>query len=149
MGGGQDVPARLRAAGLRVTPQRVAVLEALAASSHPTADDIYRQVAQHHPGIGLATIYNTLATLTERGQVLTVAAPDGRRYDLRTEEHQHIRCRRCGRWADLPAWNDRDWQARATPAGWAVDDWTLLAEGLCPVCRAERPPSTEGQSAEI
>jgi Fur family peroxide stress response transcriptional regulator len=127
---------RLRAAGLRVTPQRVAVLEALEACSHPTADEVYRRVAARYPQMGLATVYNTLAALARQGQVVAVNIAEGRRYDLRTDPHQHIRCRRCGRVDDLPPWEDPGWQAMAVPPGWAVERWTLLAEGVCPACSA-------------
>ena len=128
---------RLRQAGLRVTPQRLAVLEALERQSHPTADDIHRMVAAHHPGFGLATVYNTLATLEAHGQVQVVDDRQGRRYDLRMDPHQHIRCRHCGRIEDLPPWDHTLWLNDVTPAGWAVEAWTFVAEGLCPACRPE------------
>jgi Fur family peroxide stress response transcriptional regulator len=138
----RDPVQRLRAAGLRVTPQRVAVLEALDASSHPTADEVYRRVAARYPQMGLATVYNTLAALARHGQVVAVNMADGRRYDLRTDPHQHIRCRSCGRVDDLPPWDDPGWQATAVPTGWAVEQWTLLAEGVCPACATAAAPSS-------
>jgi Fe2+ or Zn2+ uptake regulation protein len=139
----EDDAVRLREAGLRVTPQRLAVLDALSRHSHPTADDIYREVAPGHPGLGLATVYNTLSVLADRGQVLVVDDRSGRRYDLRVEPHQHIRCRSCGTLADLPHWDDRQWIDGAMPDGWAVDRWNLMAEGLCPDCRSKTPALVE------
>jgi Fur family peroxide stress response transcriptional regulator len=131
----QDSVRLLREAGLRVTPQRLAVLEALGGQSHPTADDIYRAVTAHFPGVGLATVYNTLAVLQEHDRVRVVEDRSGRRFDLRTEPHQHIRCRGCGAIEDLPHWDDRTWLVEVTPPGWAVEHWTFMAEGLCPACR--------------
>jgi Fe2+ or Zn2+ uptake regulation protein len=138
-----DGVVRLREAGLRVTPQRLAVLDALSRRSHPTADDIYRDIAPVYPGLGLATVYNTLSALAARGQVLVVDDRGGRRYDLHVTPHQHIRCRRCGMLADLPHWNDRQWIDGATPAGWAVERWTLMADGLCPDCQSATPATPD------
>lgn len=131
----------LRDAGLRVTPQRLAVLDALMEQSHPTADDIYRRVAARFPGFGLATVYNTLATLQAHGQLLVVDDRQGRRYDLRTEPHQHIRCRICGELEDLPPWDHRHWLQDVTPDGWAVEMWTFVAEGVCPACQSGTRPA--------
>jgi Fur family peroxide stress response transcriptional regulator len=125
----------LREAGLRVTPQRVAVLKALAAASHPTAEGILERILPEYPGTGLATVYNTLAALAARGRVLAIPSPEGRRYDLRTEAHQHVRCRRCGRVADLPEWPGEEWVRAVLPAGWSAEGWQVMVEGLCDACR--------------
>src|SRR5690606_9891845 len=58
--------AQLEAAGKRVTPQRVAVCEALLAhGNHPTIADIWQTVREQHPNISHATVYNTFAMLEE------------------------------------------------------------------------------------
>jgi Fe2+ or Zn2+ uptake regulation protein len=135
MAAGGTPAERLRQAGLRVTPQRLAVIEALQRFSHPTAEDIFRDVTARHPAVSFATVYNTLAVLEAHGSLTVIPTPDGRRYDLKVVPHQHIRCSRCGRLADLPEWGDRPWVEAVVPAGWAVDGWRLMVEGCCPACR--------------
>lgn len=131
-----EAVAKLRGAGLRVTPQRLAVLSALDHQSHPTAEEILSEVTQQFPGIGLATVYNIVSALTERGQALTLSGTGGRRYDLRIEPHQHIRCRQCGCLADLPEWVDgHAWSHSVVPEGWASEGVSVTVEGWCPVCR--------------
>jgi Fur family peroxide stress response transcriptional regulator len=125
----------LRQAGLRVTPQRLAVLEVLREASHPTAEDIFRAVTRRHPGVSFATVYNTLATLEAHGTVTVIATPEGRRYDTTVHPHQHIRCLRCGRIEDLPEWDGTGWVEATRPAGWRVDGWRLMVVGFCPACR--------------
>jgi Fur family peroxide stress response transcriptional regulator len=64
----QDVTALLSEKALKVTPQRVAVMEFLRGNtSHPSVDDVYQQVRRRFPSISRATIYNTVTTLVEAG----------------------------------------------------------------------------------
>ncbi|MEO0511684.1 MAG: transcriptional repressor [Planctomycetota bacterium] len=91
------------ACGLRLTKQREVIFEALAGStSHPTADELYRQVHQDFGGMSLATVYNTLDALTAAGLCLRIptrGAAD--RYDATTGEHVHVALPD-GRLIDLP-----------------------------------------------
>lgn len=130
-----DAAGLLRSSGLRATPQRIAVLKVLSMRSHPTAEEILEVLAPEHPGTSLATVYNTLSTLTEHGQVQAIGTTEGRRYDLRTDPHQHVYCRQCRRLADLPEWPGEQWIRLALPAGWEGGPWRLMVEGLCPECR--------------
>lgn len=87
----------------RKTPQRMAILEYLSENrDHPSAEDIFREVRQNFPTMSLATVYNTLELLRERGDVLELTFdPSRKRYDPRTVEHHHLICRSCGRVADI------------------------------------------------
>ncbi len=82
----------LNKSGLKITPQRMAVLEVLIKSKdHPTAESIHRQVSESIPGISITTIYNTLDTFVEKhlvGRVKTDA--DVMRYEPVTEHHHHL-----------------------------------------------------------
>ena len=61
---------QLKQENIRITPQRVAILEFLAShASHPTAEEIYRAIEVHFPGISVATVYNNLRLFTEIGFV--------------------------------------------------------------------------------
>jgi Fur family peroxide stress response transcriptional regulator len=91
-----DHRALFAAHGLRCTRQRQVVYAALAASrQHPTAEAIYDAVKSAADagdgGISLATVYNTLETLTQRGLCRKLATPGGpTRFDAITDEHAHI-----------------------------------------------------------
>lgn len=91
--------------GLRCTRQRQVVYTALAGTrEHPTAEAIYEAVreGQGEPGISLATVYNTLETLTQRGLCRKLATPGGpTRFDAITDEHAHV-VAPDGRMMDLP-----------------------------------------------
>src|SRR4051794_1238444 len=103
----------LHARGMRVTPQRLAVREALdALGRHATAEQVHAEVASRVPGVSLPTVYATLELLEELGTVRRVPGASGAAlYDPRTEPHQHAVCRACGGGDDL----DRPGQADAAP----------------------------------
>ena len=80
--------------GLKVTPQRIAVLEALhALHTHPTAEEVIAYIKTHHPSIAIGTVYSTLDTFTKLGMVSKVKSErDAMRYDAVTETHHHLHC---------------------------------------------------------
>jgi Fur family transcriptional regulator, peroxide stress response regulator len=95
---------QLEASDRRVTPQRIAVCEALLlCSGHPTAAEIYEAVRKAHPTISQATVYNTLTMLEELGLIHTLhlLGDDHAHYDLGVEAHVNAVCTRCGRITDI------------------------------------------------
>src|SRR5688500_13218890 len=93
------VEERLRERGCSLTPQRRAVLQFLHANpEHPTAGQVFEAVTREFPVASRATVYNTLALLTEIGAVTTTQSPGGEvRYDPNVDDHHHLVCTRCGR----------------------------------------------------
>jgi Fur family peroxide stress response transcriptional regulator len=89
----------LHANGLKVTPQRVAVLEALYyLTNHPTAESIKEFVHRNHPNLAMGTIYNTLETFVEKHIVKKIKTDkDFVRYDIITDNHHHLYCNHCDR----------------------------------------------------
>ncbi len=78
--------------GLKITPQRVAVFEAIAGmKDHPTAEQIIAFIREKHPNIAIGTVYNTLETFVEKG-IITKVKTDGEtmRYDATTITHHHL-----------------------------------------------------------
>lgn len=82
----------LKDVSLKVTPQRLAVLDALKnVMGHPTADKIKEYVVKNHPNIAAGTIYKTLETFVERGLIKKVKTEkDVMRYDAVLEKHHHL-----------------------------------------------------------
>lgn len=135
--------AKLEAGGRRVTPQRVAVCELLLQhEGHPTAGEIWRLVQQHHPAISQATVYNTLAALTQLGlaQALDIAGDEHTHYDLCAEPHVNVVCTSCGRIADV---HTDTLEALlglvANRSGYQIEArHGVIVYGLCEKCRASR-----------
>lgn len=92
-----------RRRGLKMTPQRLAILEYLDGNTtHPTAEDIYRAVKKKHPTLSFATVYNTLQALIEMGEVMELTIdPVRRHFDPNTTPHHHVICTECGKIGDV------------------------------------------------
>jgi Fur family transcriptional regulator, peroxide stress response regulator len=111
-----DFTARCRAGGLAVTPQRLAIIEALlAATDHPRAEKIFAQVRKRHAHISLATVHRTLETLCRIGEARKVTMlHDSARYDGNLDPHHHVVCVRCRRVRDVDV---RDVDVREVDVG--------------------------------
>ena len=123
----------LREHGLRVTPQRRAILESFGdgPAEHLSADEVHSRAAAVLPEIGRGTVYATLAELTEVGVLGARGSPEPVRYETNITPHQHFRCRLCLRLfdVDLP-----DPDLSPLPSGFAVEQVTVTAEGICAEC---------------
>lgn len=111
--------AALEAAGLRCTPQRLAVYDQLGRElCHPTAEELFHAVRLTIPKISLATVYKALEALVEIGAASRLTGADGTasaRYDARSEEHYHFRCLHTGSVYDLPTRFDPTLVSRLDP----------------------------------
>ncbi len=88
---------------LRMTPSRRAILDQVRlAPTHPTADEVYREVRGELPRVSLGTVYRNLEILVRHGLIRVVNDAGGRKlYDRTLEDHCHVQCRSCGRIEDL------------------------------------------------
>lgn len=91
--------------GLRLTPQRLAVMEYLAGNKdHPSAEEIYEEIKKKYPTMSFATVYNTLEKLKELDEVRELTIDPGRkRYDPDMERHHHLICTACKKIVDVHA----------------------------------------------
>lgn len=90
----QNIIQRLHDAGLKTTPQRIAIMQTLfKLRRHPTADELFVEVSKNMPGISPTTIYNTLDTFVKNGLVKRIKTDaDVMRYDDIVEPHHHMYC---------------------------------------------------------
>ncbi|MFS8513783.1 MAG: peroxide-responsive transcriptional repressor PerR [Planifilum fulgidum] len=129
---------KLKATGVRMTPQRQAILEYLLSTmSHPTADEIYKALEKDFPNMSVATIYNNLRLFKEAGLVRELTYGDSSsRFDANMSDHYHIICRRCGKITDFkyPPLVEVEQEA-ARKTGFQVDSHRMEVYGLCTDCQ--------------
>ena len=133
--------AALRAAGLRVTAPRRAVLAWLAEHPHSTADAIGVAVRAELGAVSTQAVYDVLAACVDAGLVRRIE-PAGHpaRFERRVaDNHHHVVCRRCGTTEDI------DCVVGAAPCvdpseahGFVVDEAEVVFWGLCPACQGAR-----------
>ena len=131
--------AGLRAAGLKVTAQRAAICTALAGMAgkkHPTVQEIFEAAREHHPGVSLATVYNTLTVLKERG-LLYELGPDSAgavHYELDVDTHVNVVCIRCKQVIDLHHISTGLEEVVEAETGFQLVGAQMLYYGVCPAC---------------
>jgi Fe2+ or Zn2+ uptake regulation protein len=127
---------QLRAAGLRVTTQRLLLHQTLLElDRHATADEVMRAAAPKLPGLSLPTVYATLECFADLGLVRRVSAGGAVRWDPSAEPHAHVACSSCGALEDLPGTPDSAALERAAAdAGFVVEAVDVVLHGRCSTC---------------
>lgn len=129
----------LREKGLRITPQRVAVMNYLLnTEEHPNVEKIYKKIRQGYPMISLSTVYKTLDMLKEKGIVNGIQVQGEIRYDAHIDEHVNLICMSCGRIEDIDEDLIKDVQKRAaSKSGYRIlkSDFELF--GYCDGCKSK------------
>lgn len=92
-----DIKNKLLEKGLKVTPQRMSILEAIySLENHPTAEQVIDYIRTTHPNIATGTVYNVLETLVKNELIKKVMTEkDIMRYDGNIENHHHLYCIEC------------------------------------------------------
>ncbi len=133
-----SVQERLRARGLRMTPQRRAIADAFdsadsAARVHPSAEDVLAHARRLVPETSRATVYNTLRELVAEGDLLELAFEGGAaRYDPNVDDgHHHFVCEHCGRMEDV---HPRGVDGVRLDSGHRISRVDVVFRGTCPDC---------------
>jgi len=146
MKGGGDMQAQkdavqlLKHAGLRVTPQREAILQFLLDyDGHATVDDIYTSLQDRFPSMSVSTVYNTVKQLSQVGLVKEIGVGDGAsRFDINVEPHHHLVCTRCGALFDFYLEEPIRLSVPPEAEGFEVEDYHVEVRGVCPRCKKQQ-----------
>lgn len=98
----KQIAGKLAEKGLRVTPQRIAVLGAvITLDNHPSAEKVIEYIKQNHPNISVGTVYKVLDSLVENNLLRKVKTESGiMRYDPLLSNHHHLYCKESDRIED-------------------------------------------------
>lgn len=132
----------LRNAGLRLTPQRLAICQMLVNNTqHPSAQDIFEHLRPQYPSLSLTTVYNTLEALVRLGAIHNLGndVSGTIRYDAETTPHANLICTSCNRIIDyhssyVQALTDEVRDA----SGYQITGARVLYYGLCDECQAKK-----------
>lgn len=131
-------PKLCRRAGLKVTPQRIAVFQMLAnTKSHPSPEEVYNVIRKTSPSISLATVYKILDLFQGQGFIRRVATQNQvTRYDADISPHYHLVCIQCGTILDFFP-NGAPIQPVKLPdtMDFSVTECEVQFHGLCAKCR--------------
>jgi Fur family ferric uptake transcriptional regulator len=129
----------LRQRGIQVTAQRLAVLRAVAAQPHITADAVAEVVRSEIGAISLQSVYDALGVLVTEGLIRRIqpAGSPARFEDRVNDNHHHLICRVCGRVVDVDcAVGSPPCLTAADEKGYEIDEAEVAYWGRCPDCVA-------------
>jgi Fur family transcriptional regulator, ferric uptake regulator len=119
----------MRGRGYKATPQRVAVLRALAAEQHQSMEEIRARC----PEVGLVTVYRAIDLFSGLGLVRRLDLGDGPRYELAENHHHHLICESCGNISEFDECPLDDKALR--DLDFKVSAHSLELYGRCGVCQ--------------
>jgi len=131
---------KLKESGLKITPQRMAVVEILQGNkSHPSAQKIYKEVKKKYPMMSFSTVYKTLKVLAEVGEIQQLSIAEDRvNYDPDTHPHHHFLCEKCGNIYDI----EKPLGVHEISInGHCVNKTQVFYYGICSNCRSGRKDS--------
>lgn len=123
--------------GLKLTPQRLAILEFLENTrEHPSAEDIYNALKERYPSISFATVYNTLEVLIEKGLVKELGLDSSKkRFDPHLHHHHHFICKKCGKIVDVE--RSFDVVIPEELREFDVTEFQVVFTGICSACKGK------------
>lgn len=120
----------MRGGGYKVTPQRVAILRALAGEQHQSMGELRGRC----PEVGLVTVYRTLDLLSELGIVRRLDLGDGPRYELTEDHHHHLICESCGDISEFEECPLDPKRMSSASSEFEVHSHSIEVYGLCAAC---------------
>jgi len=132
-----QVSQALKAAGLQVTVQRLAVYQAVHASPHAMADDICQAVRSQLGVISRQAVYDALNAMSEHGIIRRIQpAGSAARYEHRVDNHHHLICRQCENLVDIDcAVGKAPCLVAEQDHGYEIDEAEVTYWGVCPACQ--------------
>ncbi len=132
-----DAGELLRQRGLRVTAQRLAVLQAVDEAPHATADAVAETAREKLGSVSIQAVYDALGALTEHGLLRRIQpAGSPARYETRVgDNHHHLICRVCERTVDIDcAVGHAPCLTANDDFGYEIDEAEVIYWGRCPDC---------------
>jgi Fur family peroxide stress response transcriptional regulator len=131
---------KLKSNGVRMTPQRHAILAYLLETmTHPTADEIYKALVDRFPSMSVATVYNNLRVFKEAGLVRELNYGDASsKFDANvSRQHYHVICRNCNKIVDFeyPCLEEVE-DIASEETGFKVDSHRMEVYGECAECQS-------------
>ncbi len=143
----EPVREKLKEEGPKITPQRMAIVEALLAMRdfHPSARDVYREARKIRKSLSLSTTYATLSQLSAHGVIKTLRFDSrGNRREVNLKEHVNLICNGCGKIMAYKASALADLGEVEKRTGFPVTDTRLEYYDYCEECREERTGKGQG-----
>lgn len=120
---------------LKVTPQRLAIVEQLHHQGHMNIDQLYSSLLEKFPSISLATIYKNIHAMIDKIFLTEVKIPNEKAvYELTKDEHSHVVCMDCGDIMDISLDVHTLEEEAKKLSGYSLRENAVVFRGICPKC---------------
>ncbi len=125
----------LRSHGIKVTPQRLTIVDELYGRIHLSIDELYTAIKEKFPSISLATVYKNINAMMEKRFIKEVKIPNQKsRYELIKEPHSHVVCQKCGKVEDVHIDLSTVAKEAMEKSRYHINEDALIFTGVCPEC---------------
>ena len=139
---------RVKSEGLRLTPQRLMILSAIAdGEGHMNVDEVYQRARETYPYIDIATVYRTLHLFKKLRLVTEVGMGDRLHYELTdpSAHHNHMVCQECGKAYNLsPSYLDEFRTRLVSEFSFEPDLDNFTVTGICSECSSSNGTRRQG-----
>ncbi|RDU69033.1 transcriptional repressor [Helicobacter cholecystus] len=126
----------LKNSGLKITPQRITILQEIEKVGHATVEEIYERILQIYPSISLATIYKNLISMCEAGIINEIKPPlQKQRYEINHTPHSHLICQICGSLQDVEINTAKMIELKEIPNDFQINAMSVSIYGICKKCK--------------
>ncbi|AZL53548.1 transcriptional repressor [Aliarcobacter skirrowii] len=130
-----NTTALLKNYDLKVTPQRIAIIEELYTNGHMNIDDLYKKLLDRFPSVSLATIYKNINSMVEKLFLSEVKIPNAKTvYELSKNEHAHLVCSNCKAVMDIELDSSDISKQISNLNNFKVNQTDIILSGICQKC---------------
>ncbi|MCT7446001.1 Fur family transcriptional regulator [Aliarcobacter skirrowii] len=130
-----NTTALLKNYDLKITPQRIAIIEELYKNGHMNIDDLYKKLLDRFPSVSLATIYKNINSMVEKLFLSEVKIPNAKTvYELSKNEHAHLVCSNCKAVMDIELDSSDISKQISNLNNFKVNQTDIILSGICQKC---------------
>jgi Fur family ferric uptake transcriptional regulator/Fur family peroxide stress response transcriptional regulator len=123
---------------LKVTPQRIAILEEIEKAGHIDVDRLFEILRGRFAHISLATVYKNVNHLYEKDILAVIkVAKHKLKYEIAKEPHIHLTCYECGSVQDMQQCLNQLLNSAEGESGYLLEHSTVVLNGICPGCQTK------------
>lgn len=124
---------------LKVTPQRLLILQKIYESGHTSIEDLFSCLKVVFPAISLATIYRNVNNMIAKSIIAELKIPNRKNmFELKKQPHSHMICKQCNRVNDIFIPMDSFCQEIDTLDGFSIEEASTMLVGICSQCRDQK-----------
>lgn len=131
-----DYISTLQSHKLKVTPQRLEIVDILCKNGHINIDDLYKSLQSKFPSLSLATVYKNINTMCEKLFLSEVKIPNIKNvYELTKDEHSHVVCSKCNAIMDIDLDSTSVFNEAKIKSNYDINKSAIVFNGICPNCK--------------